>query len=231
MNTTTAGFPTPSTAGAAHAAGSAQPSPARTLLGLGVLAGPLNLVVVTAQALTRDGFDPRKHAGSMLTLGDLGWIQSANFVVTGVLVVLGALGLRRSGALGSTWAPRLLTVFGLGTVAAGLLLPDPALGFPAGTPDGQPVAMSWHGVAHFAAGGIGFLAFVIACVAIGRRFAATCRRGRAVASYATGVLFLAAFAGIASGSAGAGVTLAFWAAIVLAWTWLAATLQHVRRTA
>jgi len=50
-------------------------------------------------------------------------------------------------------------------------------------------------------------------------------------SRATGVLFLVAFAGIASGSASPGVVLGFWAALVLVWAWLAVvSLDLYRRT-
>ncbi|MFI7708138.1 hypothetical protein [Nonomuraea sp. NPDC049480] len=34
-----------------------------------------------AQALTQEGFDPARHPWSFLANGDLGWIQTANFVV------------------------------------------------------------------------------------------------------------------------------------------------------
>ncbi|GAB3825423.1 hypothetical protein GCM10028799_45190 [Kribbella italica] len=195
------------------------------MLGLGVLAGPLNLVVVFTQAFTRDGFDIRKHAGSMLTLGEHGWIQSTNFVLTGILVILGAAGLKR--AMGTT-AAVLLTIFGAGTAAGGLFLPDPALGFPTGAPEGQG---SWHGAAHFAAGGIGFIAFIACCVVVGNHFRRTSAPQWAAASYVTGAFFLAAFAGIASGSASETLTLGFWAAIVIAWVWLTATLNRFRLSA
>jgi Protein of unknown function (DUF998) len=41
------------------------------------------------QMLVRDGFDIRRHALSLLTNGDLGWIQILNFVLTGLLVIAG----------------------------------------------------------------------------------------------------------------------------------------------
>jgi hypothetical protein len=70
-------------------------------------------------------------------------------------------------------------------------------------------------VLHFAAGGVGFLCLAIACFVLARRFAPTFSR-------ATGVLFLAGFAAIATG----GPVLAFTAAILLAWTWLSTTSFH-----
>jgi hypothetical protein len=47
------------------------------------------------QALTRDGFDPTRHPLSLLSLGELGWVQIANFVVTGVLYLACAVGMWR----------------------------------------------------------------------------------------------------------------------------------------
>src|SRR5215469_16150900 len=59
----------------------------RLLLAGGTIAGPLFIVASVVQAFTRPGFDIRRLAISMLTLGDLGWIQRANFIVCGVLVL------------------------------------------------------------------------------------------------------------------------------------------------
>lgn len=55
----------------------------RALLACGVVAGPLFIVVALIQAFTRSGFDPVRHPLSLLSLGDLGWIQITNFVVGG----------------------------------------------------------------------------------------------------------------------------------------------------
>ena len=58
----------------------------RSLLGYGAVAGPFYVCVSLAQALTRDGFDLSRHPWSVLENGPLGWIQSANFVLTGAMV-------------------------------------------------------------------------------------------------------------------------------------------------
>ena len=57
------------------------------------------------QAFTREGFDLRRHPLSLLSLGELGWIQIGNFVVAGLLVVAFAVGLRRvlHPGRGGTW--------------------------------------------------------------------------------------------------------------------------------
>ena len=196
----------------------------KSLLGYGVLAGPLYLGVSLAQALTRDGFDLSKHAWSLLANGDLGWIQIMNFVVAGLATVAAAVGLRR--ALGRRLAPALIAAYGVSLVGAGIFRADPAQGFPAGTPETTPI--SWHGALHFVVGGVGFLCLIVACFVLANYFRREGQRGLGWFSVATGVVFLAGFAGIASGSHGP-TTLAFVAAVGLVWAWLATVCIHFYR--
>lgn len=86
----------------------------KSLAGYGVLAGPFYIVVSLAQALTRDGFDITRHAWSLLSNGDLGWIQITNFVLTGLMTIAFAVGLRRALGQGrrARWAPRLIAAYG-----------------------------------------------------------------------------------------------------------------------
>jgi hypothetical membrane protein len=189
------------------------------------------VVVSVTQALTRDGFDPTRHAWSLLSNGALGWIHITNLVATGLLTVALAVGLRRAlhPGQGATWAPRLLAVYGASLVAAGVFRADPALGFPPGTPQ-DAAEVSWHGILHFVSGGIGFACLIAACMVLASRFAAEGRQGWARFSRVTGVVFLAAFVGIGSGSAGGAWTnLAFTAAVVLAWSWVSALAAHLYR--
>ncbi|MFJ7216409.1 DUF998 domain-containing protein [Amycolatopsis sp. NPDC098790] len=197
-------------------------SSTRTLLTCGVLAGPVFVVTGLLQGLTRAGFDFTRHPASLLSNGSLGFVQIANFLVTGLLTIAAAAGIRR--VLPGRWGPRLLTVYGVGLLCAGVFTADPQDGFPAGTPAGPPSAISWHGTLHFAAGGIGFLALVAACFAIGSHLPPA----RAWYSRLSGLLFLAGFAGVASGSASPVVTLGFWAAVAVAFTWLATTSTYLR---
>ena len=64
----------------------------RPLLLCGVVAGPLFATVAGMQILTRDGFSLRHQP---LSLGDLGWVQISNFILTGLLTVAFAIGVRR----------------------------------------------------------------------------------------------------------------------------------------
>jgi hypothetical membrane protein len=197
----------------------------KSLLAYGILAGPLYVCVSLAQALTRDGFDLSKHAWSLLSNGSLGWIQIMNFVVAGLATVAAAVGLRR--ALDRRLAPMLIAAYGVSLIAAGIFRADPAQGFPVGTPETTPI--SWHGTLHFVVGGAGFICLIAACFVLANHFRREGRSGLARFSLATGVVFLAGFAGIASGSHGP-TTLAFVAAIGLVWAWLARVCIHFYRT-
>jgi hypothetical membrane protein len=203
----------------------------RSLLGYGVIAGPVYVAVSVAQGLIRDGFDFSRHEWSLLANGPWGWLQVVNLIITGLMVVAAAVGFRRrmTTGTGSRWVPRLLAVYGISLVAAGTFTADPMLGFPVGTPEGAPVAPSLHGVLHFAAGGIGFLALIVATLVLGRRFVHEGRRRHAAFTVATAIFFLAGFAGIASGSPTVATNLMFTAAVVLMWTWLSAISAHLYR--
>jgi hypothetical membrane protein len=195
----------------------------RSLLGYGIIAGPMYVLVSLAQAVTRDGFDLRRHEWSLLANGEHGWIQSANLAITGLMIIAAAVGLRRSldAGPGALWGPRLVAGYGVGLVAAGTFRADPALGFPVGTPEG-PGVISWHGLAHFAAAGLGFACLGAACFVLARRFAAENRPRWVATSRLVGVVFLTGFAAVASTGGSVAANLAFTAAVIMVCGWVTA---------
>jgi Protein of unknown function (DUF998) len=194
----------------------------RQALLAGAAAGPLYIIVGTLEALLRDGFDIRIHSLSLLANGTGGWIHSTMMVASGLLTVVGALGLsgmQRTG--GRSYAMIIgLVVYGLGIAAAGLLRADPAEGFPIGTPAGPPVVVTGSGIGHLAAGAIGFLGLIVACLACARRSARAGDHAWAACSAAMGVYYLVAFAGIASGAGSPLINIAFTVAVGLGWGWI-----------
>jgi hypothetical protein len=148
------------------------------LLACGIVAGPLFLLVWALQAFTRDGFDPGRHPLSLLSLGDLGWIQIANFVLTGTLFVACSVGMRRvlHSGRGGSWGPRLIGAFGAGLIVAGVFTTDPGAGFPAGAPAGTP-DISWHGALHEIGYVVVMLSWTAVCFVLWRRFTALKERG------------------------------------------------------
>lgn len=154
------------------------------LLAGGVVAGPLFLLVVVFQDLTREGFDPVRHPLSLLSLGDGGWLQIANFVVAGLLNIAFALGVRRLSKAGAV----LIAGYGLGLIVAGVFVRDPGGGYPPGVP--EPSSPSWHQTVHGIGALIVFGSLVGACVVFARWFAARGDRGWARYSVVTGVVLV-----------------------------------------
>src|SRR4051794_40703837 len=186
----------------------------RALLAVGAVAAPLWATVSLTQAVTRAGFDITRHPLSMLSTGSLGWLQIANFLIAGVLMVAGAIGLRAT--ITSVWAPRLLAVSGLGMVAAGVFTMDPGDGFPAGTPTG-PGTLSWHSYAHFASGTIAFGTLIAGCYVLARYFARSGDRRRSVVSIVAGTALLAGNGWAMSGGKAGSLTLAVGAISAMLW--------------
>src|SRR6266702_4025157 len=205
----------------------------KSLLGYGVLAGVAFEASILVQGLTRHGFRLAHHDASLLSNGPLGWIQIVTFLVAGAMTIACAIGMRRAmaGRAGGTWGPRLIAVYGAGLMAAGLLRADPADGFGPGAPAGKAVHVSWHAAGHLISASIGFTALIVACFVIARYFTRERHRGLAVYSRVTGLAFLAAFAGVTTGSSSSAIVLPFYAGVLVAWIWVAATAVHLYRRA
>jgi hypothetical membrane protein len=176
----------------------------KTLLACGVIAGPLFVLVFLVEGATRAGYDPLRHPVSSLALGDSGWMQTANFIVAGLLTLAFAAGLRRVLRTwnGSTWGPLLVGVWAAGLLGAGIFVTDPVSGYPPGMPD-RAVRYSWHGALHDLFSLPAFVALTAACFVFGRWFAARGERGWAIYSAVSGVVFAAAFVLSSAGFGGA----------------------------
>lgn len=195
------------------------------LLKCGVAAGPVYVLVGLFEIVTRPGFVIFKHPLSLMSIGPQGWIHIALFIITGLLVILGAIGIRKAikGEKGGTWAPILLGLYGLGLIASGVFVPDPMRGFPPGMTYGT---LSTGGIMHLFVGMIGFIGLISACFVFARRFWSLKQKGMAVFSKFTGIIFLFSFIGIAGFSGSPDdtvvmtVTLGFYFAVLLSWIWL-----------
>jgi hypothetical protein len=187
------------------------------LLRCGAVAGPLYLAVGIGQALIRDGFDFARHPLSVLANGPGGWIQTANFVVTGLLVIAAAIGFSRvlgPKSRGVTW---FLGGFGGAMIVAAICPADPVDGFPPGTPSGFPTSISTTGLIHFAAGALGFIFLAISCFFAARAMSRRKVPSLALLSLLTGV---AIFGGFFGGMALPIGVLGIWFAVVAGWIWL-----------
>jgi hypothetical protein len=188
-----------------------------TLLRCGVIAGPFYLTVGVLQGLLREGFDFGRHPLSVLANGSLGWIQTASFLLSGLMVIAAAVGLKRvlgSKSRGLRW---FLAAYGAAMIAAAFFPADPVDGFPPGTPLGFPTSISPTGLIHFISGALAFL-----CLAVSGFFAAWTMWRRndvplALLSLVSGLsVFLGFFGGF---MLPIGVT-GIWFAVVVGWAWL-----------
>ena len=196
----------------------------RSLLGYGVLVGPFYLLVGIMQGLLRPGFSFARHPLSVLANGDYGWVQTANFALTGLMVIAAAVGIARVvGRVGraTTW---VLYVYGVCVALAAIFHADPMDGFPVGTPVGMPTAITTMGMLHFALGALGITCLGVSALLAARMLS---RRGASLMSrlsLMSGLVVLLGFyGGIAVGILG------IWIAVVVGWAWLAMFALYLYR--
>jgi hypothetical membrane protein len=187
------------------------PLAARLLIMGGAIGSLLFILVLLVEGATRPGYDAWRMAGSALSLSDRGWMQIANFIVGGLLILGFAVGVRQTlgRGRGAAWGPILLAIAGMGLIIAGIFVTDPAFGYPPGTPGGPTLHTTWHGALHFFLGGLAFfIGLSAACFVFARRFASDPHwRGWVALSVTAGVIvlaFLVAYAVVAASVPGGG---------------------------
>jgi hypothetical protein len=166
----------------------------KVLLACGTIAGPLFTVAWIVAGANRANYDPLRHPISSLAIGELGWTQTANFFVTGLLTLAFAFGLRRrlQSPGGSTWGPRLIAVMAIGLLGAGFFVTDPLNGYPPGTPNFS-LEVTLPGRLHRLFSAFVFLGLPIGCFVFARFFTRQGQRRWAIYSMITGVAFIVMF--------------------------------------
>lgn len=201
----------------------------RSLLGYGVLAGPFFLTVGLIQALVREGYDFGRHALSHLANGPGGWVQTLNFIVSGLMVIAAAVGFARVLRPQSRAAAWLLGLWGVSMLAAAVFPADPVAGFPPGTPEGVPTFISTSGLVHFMVGALGFTVLGVACFVTARAQKRRGERSMARLSVLSGLAVLIGFFGGGALSASSAGIAGIWFAVIAGWIWLAITSIHYYR--
>ena len=170
------------------------------LVALATVGGLVFTVAYTLEGATRPGYDWLAQPISALSLGPGGWVQRANFVLFGLLMVVSAVGWRRLLAAGRAAVafPALRTLAGVALILDGVFSQDPSGGYPPGAKTANTLAGQLHtGFATLAIGSLAASWFVLA-----RRLKAEPGwRGWAPAAALTGGLSLAFM--MAFGAAGA----------------------------
>jgi hypothetical protein len=164
----------------------------RGLLYCGLAAGPIFVTAFLVEGARREGYRPSRHPVSSLALGPRGWVQAANFAVTGTLVLAGAAGVwrARDPALNTRVGQALIGAAGAGLIGAAIFATDPVSGYPPGTPDAvlQP---SRTGIVHNLAAVPVFVGLPAAAFTCGWRAVRTGQPGFGLYCAATAVTMLA----------------------------------------
>ena len=154
------------------------------LLTCGLVGTVLFVVTFLIDGATRTGYRPLYHPVSALALGSRGWVQTSNFIVTGLLMIAAAAGTRE--ALDVTIGPALLALFGLALVVSGAFTMDPMRGYPPGTEEGTPTVLSRRQKVHDIFGFVVFSSLGSAAIAFGLAL----EGGWKVYSFATAALII-----------------------------------------
>lgn len=201
----------------------------------GAIGPPLFILAFLVEGATRTGYDPIRLPISLLSLGESGWTQTANFIVDGALLFLAAVGLRRSlprSAPATAWGPILLGTCAIGLLLAGLFPADPGGGYPPGALPRSTTSGTLHDLASL----VVFVSLAAAGFVIGRDLTLRGETGWAAYSLATGSIVAVGFALIVIGFNGtnditpvAGLVQRI--TVIAGWSWIAAlSLHEIRRS-
>jgi hypothetical membrane protein len=189
----------------------------RFLPACGAAGATLFITVFLVDGFVHENYSPLRNTVSELAIGPGGWIQIANFVVTGCLMTAFAVGLHRTMSRGEPapgtadragWAPWLIALYGLSLIVVGVFVSDPVAG----------LSTTVHGNVHLLVSLVVFGALTAACFVLGRRFP---ERGWRVYSRVVGVVVPVFFIAVGAGPP-AYSGLMQRVAIVAGWTWIAA---------
>jgi hypothetical membrane protein len=164
------------------------------MIACGAIGPLLFILVILVEGAVRPGYSAWRNFASDLSQGDQGWVQIANFLLCGVLLLCFASGLRqtfRSGK-GSVWGPLLMGIFGLSLIIAGIFVTDPSLGYyPPGT---SSSTQTLHGMLHGINAPLAFGSLTAAIFVLARRFASDpAWRNWGLYSLITGILCIVSF--------------------------------------
>ena len=205
------------------------------LLG-GIIGGPLFITVYLIEGFTRKDYNWLRHPVSALAIGEEGWIQTANFFVTGTCFLCFAYGLYKTlkPPFNRRTALILFTIIGIGLIGAGIFSTDPIVGYPPELPY-QNHQTSVHGHLHNAFSLPVFIGIITACFSFRKKFNLQGEQKWALYSLLTGIAMIIVF--IMSGAGFMDVVpfkdysgLFQRLSIMLGWFWISFVAIHFYRS-
>ncbi|MDR2967906.1 MAG: DUF998 domain-containing protein [Methanobacteriaceae archaeon] len=140
-----------------------------------LLCGAISAVIFTLswiiQEIFKTGYNPIMVPVSSLAIGELGWIQSVTFLITGLTLILFAYGLEkiRKKEGFSKWTVIFLVIGAIGLIGAGCFTTDPINGFPPGTGE-TTIQTSLIGILHQLFSVLLFIGLPIAMILFSKHF-------------------------------------------------------------
>lgn len=183
----------------------------------GVVGPAVFVAVFLVLGAVKPGYDAAARFVSEGSIGELGWIQIANFVLLGTMLLAFAAALwngygnETSGRIGAG----LIAAVGVSLVFAGVFVTDP----------GTKI-VSRHGLVHVIASMVVFGGLMLACLAFAWRLHAS--GGFAAYSVATPIFIPIGI--VVTNAAGRWIGLAQRALIVVAWSWITVLAWRVTTT-
>ncbi|MGV9985779.1 DUF998 domain-containing protein [Streptomyces olivaceus] len=127
----------------------------RGLLRGGAVGSALFIVIFLINDMVKPDYDPVRDAVSEAEIGSGGWLQIANFIVSGLLITASSVAVAKAV---NRWTGVLVALVGAGLALAGVFVSDPV-------PTDQA---TWHGTIHNIVGTISSAALIIACFVAAR---------------------------------------------------------------
>jgi hypothetical membrane protein len=148
----------------------------------GTIACPLFVIIFLIEGTLRPEYSQLRHPVSSLSIGESGWIQVTNFIITGLLLLAFAFAMKS----------KLIGSVAIGLIGAGIFSTDPVYGYP----EDQPLRLAqftMHGHLHDLFSLPVFICLPITCFVFRRYFITAGKRICANYSLITGLFMLVTF--------------------------------------
>jgi len=160
----------------------------------GAIAGPLFISAVLMEGATRTDYNSFRYPLSSLSIGELGWMQIANFILTGILLLIFSIGSKQifNSSKRKFRGHLFIMLVGIGLIGAGICSTDPVYGYP---PD-KPLMLAQftvRGHLHDAFSMLVFICLPAGCFVFRKRFITAGENGWANYSAISGFAIIVTF--------------------------------------
>lgn len=155
------------------------------------IAGPLVFIVsFCIQGIFKKDYSALRYPISSLSIGENGWIQIVTFIISGLLIFLFSIAVKKK--LNNKLVAALFALAGVGLISAGIFTTDPVFGFPENMPF-KKIPFTLHGKLHTWFSLLVFIGIPLNCFLMSKYFSSIKVWGWKYYSLATGIIMLILF--------------------------------------